>query len=275
MRTVAIIAAKELRDGVRNRWVASAILLLAGLALAIAFLGSGPVGTIAASRLVVTVAGLTTLSVYLVPLIALMLSYDAIIGEVERGTLLLLLAYPVRRWQIMCGKFIGHLAILSLAVAIGYGFVGLAIWAREGVGQDGVLALFNLIGSSVLLGAVFLALGYLLSTVSRERATAAGLAVALWLVLAVIYDLALLGLIVADSGGVIGETLFSALLTFNPTSAFRIHNLMQFDSVSAAASLIGPDGAAHYAMTITLGSMTLWLVCAGFAAQALFRRVDP
>jgi Cu-processing system permease protein len=275
MRTVAIIAAKELRDGVRNRWIVAAILLLAGLALAIAFLGSGPVGTINASRLSTTVAGLTTLSVYLVPLIALMLSYDAIIGEIERGTLLLLLSYPVRRWQVLAGKFFGHLAILILAIGIGYGLMGLAIWAMEGVRPDEVPALLNLIGSSVLLGAVFLALGYLLSTVSRERATAAGLAVALWLVLAVIYDLALLGLIVADGGRLIGEELFSALLMVNPTSAFRIHNLMQYESVSAAAGLIGPDGAANYAMASTLGSMTLWLFSAGLAAQGLFRRVDP
>jgi len=275
MRTIAIIAAKELRDGVRNRWVAAAILLLAALALAIAFLGSGPVGTINASRLSVTVAGLTTLSVYLVPLIALMLSYDAIIGEIERGTLLLLLAHPVRRWQVLCGKFFGHLAILILAISIGYGLVGLAIWATQSVRPGEALALFNLIGSSVLLGAVFLALGYLLSAVSKERATAAGLAVAVWLVLAVIYDLALLGLIVADDGRVIGETLFSTLLMINPTNAFRVHNLMQFESVSAAAGLIGPDGTANQAMTTTLGILILWLVCAGLAAQGLFRRVDP
>ena len=42
-----------------------------------------------------TVVSLASLTVFLVPLIALLLAYDAIVGEAERGTLLLLLAYPV------------------------------------------------------------------------------------------------------------------------------------------------------------------------------------
>ena len=42
------------------------------------------------------------------PLIALLLSYDAIVGEVERGTMMLLLTYPVARWQVVLGKFLGH-----------------------------------------------------------------------------------------------------------------------------------------------------------------------
>jgi hypothetical protein len=46
-------------------------------------------------RLSVTVASLTSLAVYLVPLVALLMSFDAIAGEVERGTLPLVLTYPV------------------------------------------------------------------------------------------------------------------------------------------------------------------------------------
>ena len=42
------------------------------------------------------VVSLSSLTIFLVPLIALLLSHDAIVGEAERGTLLLLLSYPVR-----------------------------------------------------------------------------------------------------------------------------------------------------------------------------------
>lgn len=44
MRTVLIIAGKEMRDGLRNRWIVGATLLLAGLAFALTFLGSAPAG---------------------------------------------------------------------------------------------------------------------------------------------------------------------------------------------------------------------------------------
>ena len=38
----------------------------------------------------------------------MLLAYDAIVGEADRGTLALLLSYPVARWQVMAGKFAGH-----------------------------------------------------------------------------------------------------------------------------------------------------------------------
>ena len=74
----------ELRVGTRNRWVLLAASILLLFALVLGFLGSGPTGTIKTDPLVVTVASLATLSVYLVPLIALLLSYDAIAGEIDR-----------------------------------------------------------------------------------------------------------------------------------------------------------------------------------------------
>ena len=89
-----IIAGKELRDGMRNRWVLATTALLAALALTLAFLGAAPTGSVKVSALAVTIVSLSSLTIFLVPLIALLLSYDAIVGEVDRGTMALLLAYP-------------------------------------------------------------------------------------------------------------------------------------------------------------------------------------
>jgi ABC-2 family transporter len=86
MRPAFIIAGKELRDGMRNRWVLATTALMAALALTLAFLGTAPTGTVKASGLVVTIVSLSSLTIFLVPLIALLLSYDAIVGEADRGT---------------------------------------------------------------------------------------------------------------------------------------------------------------------------------------------
>ncbi len=107
--TAAAIAAKEIREGFRNRWVLATTLLLGLLALTLSFLGSAPTGSTGASALDVIVVSLSSLTIFLLPLIALLLSHDAIVGEAERGTLLLLLGYPVARWQVIVGKFLGHL----------------------------------------------------------------------------------------------------------------------------------------------------------------------
>ena len=114
MNPVWIITGKEVRDSLRNRWVLAAALLLAALALSLGFLGSSPTGTVKVDPLTVTVVSLSSLSIFLIPLIAMLLSYDALIGEIERGTMALLLSYPISRNQILAGKFIGHLIILPL-----------------------------------------------------------------------------------------------------------------------------------------------------------------
>src|SRR5690242_604073 len=124
MRSVLIIAGKEIRDAMRNRCVVMTTMLLAALALTLAFLGGAPTGLVKVSPLEVTIVSLSSLTIFLLPLIALLLSYDAIIGEIDQGTMALLLAYPVSRWQVILGKFIGHIAVLAFATILGYGTAG-------------------------------------------------------------------------------------------------------------------------------------------------------
>lgn len=274
MRVIATLALKEFRDGMRNRWVASAILLLAGLTLTVTFLGSAPVGTTGGSSLSIIVASLSSLSVYLVPLIALMLSYDAIVGEKEQGTLLLLLSYPVGRWQVILGKFAGHLAILSVAVLLGYG-VAAGLPALADASAADHAALFALTGSSILLGAVFLMLGYLISAIAREHATAAGMAIALWLVMVVLYDLALLGFLLADSAHAISEQLLAGLMLLNPADAFRVFNLTQTGDLSSVAGMGGLGAASGLPSYAGLTAMAVWAAVAGLLAYLRFGANDP
>jgi Cu-processing system permease protein len=272
MRAIAILAGKEIRDGIRNRWVAAAILLLTSLALVISLLGSAPTGTVKASALAVTVASLSSLTVYLLPLIALMLAYDALVGEFERGTMLLLLSYPVARWQVVLGKFLGHMAILLAAILIGYGGVGLLVEFTGGGDPESRLAYFAMMVNSALLGAAFIGLGYLVSVLASERATAAGLAVALWLGLVVLYDLALLGLLLADQNQVMGEGLFAALMAVNPTDAYRLVTLSGTETVRMAAGLA--DGVTGAGIAVAFASIAAWVIVPLGVTVFLFQRRD-
>ena len=116
MSRILATATTEFRIALRNRWVAISVLMMALFSLVLSAAGAAPTGTVGVDRLSVVVASLTSLSVYLVPLVALLMSFDAVAGEVERGTLALLLTYPVSRAQILLGKLMAHLAILTLAV---------------------------------------------------------------------------------------------------------------------------------------------------------------
>ena len=100
MTRILALARAELRIAARNRWVIIAVAMMGLFSLALAAAGSAPTGALGADRLSVVVASLTSLAVYLVPLVALLMSFDAVAGEVERGTLPLLLTYPVSRAQV-------------------------------------------------------------------------------------------------------------------------------------------------------------------------------
>jgi Cu-processing system permease protein len=272
MRAIMILAQKELRDGLRNRWVAMTILALTVLSLSLYFLGSAATGATKVDSLVVTLVNLVSLSVYLLPLIALMLSFDALVGEFERGTMLLLATYPIARWQIVIGKFLGHMFILLLAILISFGGVGLiVVLGSENANQDWV-AYGWMMASSWLLGGVFIALGYLISMLVRERATAVGAAVGLWLSLVVLYDLALLAALLADKEQQISEQLLAALLMMNPTDAYRVFNLTLTDSVSQAVGLADIAVRAGVAPGVSLLVLGVWMLAGISATIVLLHR---
>lgn len=273
MAPLAVIALKEIRAGVRNRWVAAATLVMAALALGLAFMGSAPTGTLGASRLAVTVVSLASLSIFLVPLIALLLSFDSLIGEIEAGTMLLLLSYPVGRGQVVWGKFLGQLALLAVATVMGYGAAGLGIaWAGDETAAGDWPAFATLIATSVLLGAAFLALGLLASALVRERATAAGVAVGLWLLFVLLFDLGLLGFLAATEGRGMSAEAFRWVLLLNPADAFRLLNLTGFADIRQFSGMAGLSDEASLPPALLALALIAWTLAPLFATHALFAR---
>lgn len=273
MKMLWIIALKELRDGIRNRWIAAAIILLGTLALALSLLGSAPTGSIRASSLDILVINLANLSVYLIPLIALMLSYDSLVAEFERGTMLLLLTYPIARWQVVMGKFVGHSLILFIAIFIGYGGAVMILLASGQIDITGWQAYLSMMLSSLLLGCAFIALGYLLSILVKERATAAGSAIALWLIFVVLYDLLLFGLLLLDEQQLISQQLLSILMLASPTDSYRLINMSLFENVRQASGISAlVAGDAGLSAGLLSGVMLLWLVVPLAAVLLIFQR---
>lgn len=269
-----IIARKEIHQAVRNRWVLASTLLLAGLALSLTFLGSAPTGTVGVRALDVVIVSLSSLTIFLIPLIALLISHDAIVGDMERGTMLLLLSYPVARWQVLLGKFIGHLAVLAFATCLGYGIAAAALGATGSrIGAASLVAFAAMVGSSVMLGAVFVAIGYLVSALVRDRGTAAGVCIGLWLLLVLIYDMALLGILAVDQGRTISASAVDAMLLFNPTDVYRLFNLTGFANVSSFAGMAGLAQGTALSAHVLLAALLGWTVVPlGFAALAFSRR---
>lgn len=272
--TILIIARKEIHQAVRNRWVLASTSLLAALALSLTFLGSAPTGTVGVRALDVVIVSLSSLTIFLIPLIGLLISHDAIVGDMERGTMLLLLSYPVARWQVLLGKFLGHLAVLAFATCLGYGIAAAALLVTGSqIDSDSLTAFAAMIGSSVLLGAAFVSIGYLVSTLVRDRGTAAGICIGLWLLLVLIYDMSLLGLLAVDQGRTLSAAGLDALLLLNPTDVYRLFNLTGFANVSTFAGMAGLAQSTSLTSRILLIALICWTsIPLALAAIAFSRR---
>jgi Cu-processing system permease protein len=201
----------ELRERTRDRWVLIIAVLFALLASAVGLYGRSAEGNAAA----LTGPSLVTLASLFVPLVALALGYDAIVGERERNTLGLLLSLPISRAEVVLAKFLGRAIALSLAVLLGLGSAILA--AAEGEGRT--LAL--LIGPTILLGLAFVSLGMLVSTVAPRQSVAASLVVVIWFLLVFFYDLGLLGLLVATDGEISQDAILGLVIA-NPAGLYRM-----------------------------------------------------
>lgn len=272
MTNIFIIARKEIQEGLRNRWVLATTLLLAALALTLSFLGSAPTGNVGVNRLDVIIVSLSSLTIFLVPLIALLLSHDAVVGESERGTMLLLLSYPIGRSEVIFGKFLGHLAILAFATFCGYGAAALAMIATGAeVGSQSWIAFGSMIGYSILLGAIFLAIGYFTSTLASERSTAGGIAIGIWLFFVLIYDMALLGGLVAAQGHAVPPLLLDLLLIANPTDAYRLLNLGT-GSAGALSGLAGIAENSRLSPPVLTIALVAWTIVPLAVANLIFSR---
>ncbi|MCH7343582.1 ABC transporter permease [Pelomonas sp. CA6] len=260
-RGVAALAGKEFRDRLRNRWVLAVALVFTLFSLAITYFGSAAQGVVGPRSIELTIASLVSLVVYLIPLIALLLGFDAIVGERERGTLDLLLAHPVTRLELLLGKYLGLAAALTLSTLGGFALVAGLLWQR--FGAAGLYHYGGFMISAVLLGLAFLSLALLLSVLARDRTRASGLAIALWFVMVLVFDLVLMGLLVA-SGGQLGGWLqgegLAYLLLLNPADLFRILNVFSLDDMRRLYGLASVVPAALGQMWLLGGAMLGWIL---------------
>jgi Cu-processing system permease protein len=267
-RQVHAVAAKEFRDRLRNRWVLAVAVVFTVFSLLITYFGSAAQGQIGPRSIELTIASLVSLVIYLIPLIALLLGFDAIVGERERGSLDLLLALPITRLELLLGKYLGLAGALTLSTVSGFALVALLLYQR--FSWAGLFHYAGFVLSSVLLGLAFLSLAVLLSVLARDRTRASGLAIALWFALVLVFDLLLLGLLVA-TGGQFGGQVFAYLLLLNPADIFRILNVFSLDDVQRLYGLASILPPALSQVGWLTSAMLAWIVAPLALASWRFR----
>lgn len=133
----------------------------------------------------VTILGL------LVPLMAIGLGFDAINGEHNRRTLSRILAQPIYRDALLAGKFLAGLAALAVSMlCLWLLVVGLAVcFLGVPPGGEEIARSLVFLGITVVYAGVWLALAMLLSIIFRSPATAALVALGVWLFLSLLWPM--------------------------------------------------------------------------------------
>ena len=121
-------------------------------------------------------------------LFALLLVFDSLSGERERGTLPMVMACPVRRLEMVAGKFLGALVTVAVPLAVGF-LVVILLWgladavrisASVWVGTGFIYAL------SLVFLAGFLGLGMWLSLRAWSSSSVLMVLLLVWVLMAVI-----------------------------------------------------------------------------------------
>lgn len=232
---VITLAAKEVTDARRRRWLILFAAAFAVLATALAWLGLSGLPGYAAAGFGRTGASLVNLVLLVVPLMGLTLGALALAQERERGTLLYLLAQPITASELFVGKFAGLALALLDAVLLGFGIAAVPIAWKGGTGHFG--AFLALVALAYLLAVASLALGMLISALSDTTALALGVALFCWLVLVFLGDLGVMGTALALQLTP-GQLLAAVLL--NPLQVFKVAAIL---AVRGSLEVLGPAGA--------------------------------
>ncbi|HEY7727313.1 MAG TPA: ABC transporter permease subunit [Candidatus Eisenbacteria bacterium] len=271
-RRIAVVAREEYRRALETRWLFGFAALFAAFVLGFSFFGLAQSREVGFQGFARVTLSLLNLVLFLVPLVGLTLGVTSIAGTGE--TLPLLLAQPVTRGEVLAGKFAGLAAALGVAQALGFGGGGVVVALNAGADQ--VPGFLVLTGLSLLLGWLNLATALLLATVWADRLKATSAALLLWLLMAVAYDLVVLGATAVLRGLPLQAVLFPAMIV-NPVDLVRVLTTLAVGS----GALFGPTSAVLMRMfgsaggvAVGLGTLLIETAAPLLLAGYLFRRRD-
>jgi ABC-type transport system involved in multi-copper enzyme maturation permease subunit len=121
----------------------------------------------------------------IISLFSILLTYNSINGERERGHLKQILSYPIKRNQIIIAKYFGSLLVIILLLLLSFILATLLMVLSPNIQitLDHLLRLFLLLLISIVYSSVFLLIGLLISSRTQNPPTGLMLCLFIWVVL--------------------------------------------------------------------------------------------
>lgn len=251
----------ELRDVVRSRWALGyAAFFVVVTDAFFRFSGGGEQVVLSHVNVVLM----------LVPLVSLVLGVAYLYNA--RAFTELMLAQPVRRRDLFLALYGGLAVPLVLGFAVGVALP--FVW--HGAAALHAVSLVRLLLVGILLTASFLALAFLIVARFDDRVKGLGVALVVWISLAVLYDGLVLLVAYAFSAYPL-ETPMLVMAALNPISLARVLLLLSLD----VAALLGYTGAVFerffgggWGALVAVGALGLWTLGPLALAYRRFVRKD-
>lgn len=211
---------------------------------------------------------LTILNVILftVPLVSILFATIYLYNSSE--FIELLLSQPVKRKKIWLSLFLGLSLSMVAAFFIGAG-IPLLINAPDSVG-----IMMIVVGS--LISVIFVALAFLSSILTRDKAKGIGIAIMTWLYFALLFDGMVLFLLFQLSEYPI-EKAMVAVTALSPIDLARIQILLQLD----VSAMMGYTGAIFkdffgtaMGLTVSFSLLCLWVLTPFYISLTKFKNKD-
>jgi len=275
-KKIYIIAKKEFMDNIRSKWILLISVIFIILTIVSAYVAGGSTDEVFGG-VEATVVSLMSIYVVLIPLIAIMLGFSTIAGEAEAGSLSVVLSYPIKRVEVLLGKFLGLGSVLAVTPIIGFGFSGLVIVAV--IGAEEGLAFLAFIALAIVLGLIYLSLIMCISALAktRVRAIAGGVALFFW---SMIYGMIVMALYIGTGGDIQGfvtgqvvypEWLFATTVV-SPGDLNSMAVMKAFGINQAMGVSVEPPG--WMTMPFLLIIQLLWIIIPLFLAYYFFKKRD-
>lgn len=209
---------------------------------------------------------LMNIMILFIPLIAAVFATTHFYNNLE--FIELMLAQPVKRIHVFLSQLLAVVIMLSMSILLGFG-LPMLLWGADG-------SLLTLLGVGVVLSSVFAGFAFLASVLTRDKAKAIGISLALWIYFSLVYDGLVLYVIYSFADYPL-EKATLALIMLNPVDLGRILMLMQLD----ISALMGYTGAffqqffsSGSGILIATGTLMIWMLLPNFLATRVFKKRD-
>lgn len=180
----------------------------------------------------------------------------------------LLLSQPIKRGKIWTGLFLGLFSSLAFAFIIGAG-IPIMLYVQNSIG-------LILMGTGIMITAIFVALGFLCTILTRDKARGIGISILLWLFFSLLFDGLVLFLLFQFADYPI-EKFMVGVSALNPIDLARIFIILQLD----VSAMLGYTGAIFkdffgtgYGAMIGFILLCLWTIIPFVISRRKFIRKD-